>query len=400
MAKLFLVQIGQYLAKPDSGVYQKTMAIYHSFSKRWDVKIVGFGRGTSKGLAHIDWHNCEGLNVWDEVDHWMTSNISVDDVVLFRYPFGSSALLNLMQRWGGQIIFEHNTKEENEAVLTQKRAWKASKIQFSRSFLLYTWNTWVTSKTDESLFGAEVLSYALGGVCVTHEIANYEASRFSGYSTFVLPNGIDSVSNVIKTPEWNRRDLKVVMIIGSFSPWHGIERVVKSIDHIQRVGIHVELDIIGLNDISLFEVQDCDFFKVKFLGIRSDQEIENLMSNYHIAIGSLGLHRIGLNEACPLKVREYWSCGLPVILSYQDTACIEHPEMSDWIVQLASDESPIDWQRVKDYLDELYLKPNWKNQLIVDADRFLKYDTYLDRFNDFVFQHLKRNRPIAGQTDF
>ncbi len=397
MAKLFLIQIGQYLLKPDSGVYQKTMFMYHSFSKRWDVKIVGFGRGISERLDHIDWHNCEGLNVWEEVDQWMTSNINVEDVVLLRYPFGSPALLKLMQRWGSQIFFEHNTKEENEAVLTQKKAWKASKIRFSRSYLHYTWNTWITYSTDESLFGAEVLSYALGGVCVTHEIANYEVSRLNGYSTFVLPNGIDSVSKVIKTPEWNRRDLKVVMIIGSFSPWHGIERVVRSIEHIQKVGIHVELDIIGLNDISLFEVQDCDFFKVKFLGIKSDEEIENLMSNYHIAFGSLGLHRIGLHEACPLKVREYWSCGLPVILSFQDTACIEHPEMSEWIVQLASDESPVDWQRVKDYLDKLYLKPNWKNQLIIDADSFLKYDQYLDSFNDFIFQRLKMNRLVARQ---
>ncbi len=397
MARLFLMQIGQYLSKPDSGVYQKTMSLYHSLSQKLEVKIVGFGRGISESSDLIEWHNCEGLKVWEEVDLWLTTNLKAEDLVLLRYPFGNPAFLKLIERWGQQIFFEHNTKEENEAVLTQKKSWKNTKFMFSRSFFHYTWHTWITNKTDESRFGPKALAHALGGVCVTHEIANYEALRCPGYSTVVFPNGIDSVSNLVQTPEWNGRDLKVVVIIGSFSPWHGIERVIKGFEQMQTVGIHIELDIIGLNDISIFNDLDNDLIKVKFLGIRSKEEIEKLMSNYHVALGSLGLHRIGLNEACPLKVREYWSCGLPVILSYQDTACIDHPEMSKWTVQLAPDESPIDWQRVKHYLDNLYLKTNWKNQLMDDANRYLNYNQYVDRFIDFMFQRFKRNRPTVDQ---
>ena len=38
-----------------------------------------------------------------------------------------------------------------------------------------------------------------------------------------------------------------------------------------------------------------------------------------IAFGTLALHRKQMNEACPLKVREYLAFGLPVVIGYGDT---------------------------------------------------------------------------------
>lgn len=38
-----------------------------------------------------------------------------------------------------------------------------------------------------------------------------------------------------------------------------------------------------------------------------------------MAVSSLALHRDGLNEASPLKTREYLVAGVPVLTAYRDT---------------------------------------------------------------------------------
>jgi len=49
------------------------------------------------------------------------------------------------------------------------------------------------------------------------------------------------------------------------------------------------------------------------------------------ALGTFGLYRKGMDEACPLKVREYLACGLPVIGAYRDT---DIPDEADYYLRL------------------------------------------------------------------
>lgn len=386
MARLFIIHIGQYLNKPNSGVYQKTMSIANSISQDMDVCVVGFGKGVQHQKSSVLWNDCEGLDIWKVIDSWLTAHISKEDRIIIRYPFASRGLLELVSKWGKQVFLEHNTKEESEAIITQRRAWKLNGLSFSMSFLRYTWSTWITKKTQENVLGPLVLSKVAGGICVTHEIAEYEASRYKGYSTYTMPNGIDRISPHSTSLTWNGRSLNLVMILGSFSEWHGVERLVRKIENVEKLGLKVEIDIIGLDGISFLPIKNTSFFRVNFLGIKSEDEIERLMPNYHLAIGSLGLHRIKLKEACPLKVREYWANGLPVILSYNDTACINHIEMEKWVIKMPADESPINWEKVKEYIENLYINLHWKEDLRKDADRFLKYDNYKSDLISFIFK--------------
>ena len=52
-------------------------------------------------------------------------------------------------------------------------------------------------------------------------------------------------------------------------------------------------------------------------------QLNELYPFMHLGIGSLSLHLYNLNEACPLKTREYLAHGLPVILGYKDTDIAE-----------------------------------------------------------------------------
>jgi hypothetical protein len=387
MATLYLMQVGQYLQQPNSGVYQKTMAIFKAFSKKIDVQVVGFGKGEPSHISGVIWNNCEGRNVWQVVEDWTAQHLKQDDRILLRYPFASPNLLTWMKRWGKQVFLEHNTLEENEALLTQVKAWKSMKFKPTRAYLHYTWSTWITKRTDESRFGPLVLAEALGGICVTNEIANYEISRYSNYSTYVLPNGIDKVSNRMDKPVWNGHDIRAVLIIGSFSKWHGVERIFSAIVEKEDAIGSVILDVIGLDDASTFSDDILNSgATVNFLGKMNDFEINQIMHKYHIAIGSLGLHRIGLTEACPLKVREYWANGVPVLLSYEDSACLGDEEMSKWTLKMSADETPVDWTAVREYITSIFQNENWKREILLDANRFLRYENHTDSMQEFLFK--------------
>lgn len=383
----YILHLGQYLTQPMSGVYQKTISLRDSLQDFVQVKVVGFGKGDVPEDSEIIWNNCDKENVWTALELWCTENVAREDRIYLRYPFASKQLLNWMTKWGAQVFLEHNTIEENEAIEIQRRAWKASRMQFSRSFLKYSIDTWLLKKTNETVFGPDVLSKARGGVCVTHEIARYESNRSKGYQTFVFPNAISTVVSNAPLPVWNGRDIKVVMIIGSLSNWHGLERIGKSLDEVFSSDLNVQIDFIGIDEIDwLKKYHGRPGKEVNFLGRKTLSEINKLMEQYHIAIGSLGLHRIGITEACPLKVREYFGNGLPVLLSYDDTACLSNPQMEKWTLKVSADERSFSWLKVRDFLNVLYLNHNWKNELLEDAKRYLTYDQHASDFVQFIFK--------------
>jgi hypothetical protein len=48
-----------------------------------------------------------------------------------------------------------------------------------------------------------------------------------------------------------------------------------------------------------------------FHGFVHGKELDRLFEQNHIAVGSLGIHRIGLNQLSILKAREYCARGIP-----------------------------------------------------------------------------------------
>ena len=77
-------------------------------------------------------------------------------------------------------------------------------------------------------------------------------------------------------------------------------------------------------DFDLIGMRNQDFVEklpenVKAHGYLTQELYEPILETGDIGIGVLGLHRKGLNEASPIKVREYLAYGLPVISGHPDT---------------------------------------------------------------------------------
>ena len=57
-----------------------------------------------------------------------------------------------------------------------------------------------------------------------------------------------------------------------------------------------------------------------------------------IAMGSLGMHRIGLSSGSVLKLREYTARGLPSVIGYNDSMISKD---EPFLLQIPADESPL-----------------------------------------------------------
>ena len=94
--------------------------------------------------------------------------------------------------------------------------------------------------------------------------------------------------------------------------------------------------------------------RVNFIPPVPLNELTGSLEKYHISIGTLGLHRKGLSEACTLKVRESLSRGFPIILGYVDTDLIETGDLLKYTMKVPSDETPIDFTQVAQFASKVF----------------------------------------------
>jgi hypothetical protein len=96
---------------------------------------------------------------------------------------------------------------------------------------------------------------------------------------------------------------------------------------------------------------------VRVYGHLGRADYEALFKNADVAIGSLGLHVLSMDEACPLKVREYLAYGIPVIIGYRDT---DFPNGAPFLLQLPN--APDNVEKNLDQIKEFVYK--WKGRRV------------------------------------
>jgi glycosyltransferase involved in cell wall biosynthesis len=152
------------------------------------------------------------------------------------------------------------------------------------------------------------LDDAAGLVCVSHELAaSFEAS---GKPLAVIANGAD-LQTAAAPAEPSERPL-AVCLIGVPMPWHGLDKLVE----LARAIPEWDFSVIGAGRSSLPADAPSN---VSALDALPRSDYAPLLARADVGIGSLAMHRAGLEEASPLKVREYLAHGLPVIIGFEDT---------------------------------------------------------------------------------
>ncbi len=143
----------------------------------------------------------------------------------------------------------------------------------------------------------------------------------------VIGNGIQLESYNPLPPSHNTTP-RLVFLGSTEQPWHGVDKILCLADRKSDW----MFEIIGLKPDGRNRPN------VVFYGALSRREYEPILVKADVAIGTLALHRKNMNEASPLKVREYLAYGLPVIIGYKDT---DFPESVPFILELPNTEDNV-----------------------------------------------------------
>lgn len=154
------------------------------------------------------------------------------------------------------------------------------------------------------------LRRAAGFVTVSEELARTpEFARFGKLSK-VIPNGYD-LTGIVPLPAPANRTPRLVFVGTPNYPWHGVDKLVQ----FARSYPGLQVDIIGYSDLPGGGEPPPN---LRLHGYLKSSAYLGVLAQADVAIGSLALHRNQLEEASPLKTREYLAYGLPLVLPYRD----------------------------------------------------------------------------------
>lgn len=177
-----------------------------------------------------------------------------------------------------------------------------------------------------------------GLVTVSGELAVSPAFARYRKPTRVIANGID-LDNFDPLPPPSNPVPRLAFIGNPGYLWHGVDKLVT----LARLLPDICFDIIGYDTLPVGR----DFIpssqplpeNLHLHGYLPASEYRKILGKADAAISSLALHRIGLEEASPLKSRECLALGLPLVLAYKDTDLCDLE--ADFLLQIPNKEDNI-----------------------------------------------------------
>jgi glycosyltransferase involved in cell wall biosynthesis len=179
--------------------------------------------------------------------------------------------------------------------------------------------------------GDHLLSYVDGFVCVARELADRDVLVALNRPRIVIGNGIELDAFPVLPEPGNARP-RGVFLGGPRLPWHGVDKIVDLAGHLPEM----DFDVVGPSADELGSSLPPNITVHGFLG---RDEYESVLARADFAIGTLALHRTNLDEATPLKLREYLAFGLPVVLAHEDPDLTTEPAW--FVLQLPNTESNV-----------------------------------------------------------
>lgn len=189
-------------------------------------------------------------------------------------------------------------------------------------------------------------------------VTQAEAPSIWGVRCIQVLNGLDFTTRPMRVVSPAPEAEIHMAAVASMLPWHGYDRLLAGMTAYYHGGereLRFVLHLIGEGpELAKYRsaVRENRLQShVIFHGTQSGDALQAAVSQCHLAIGSLGAHRIGLKKLSTLKSREYCAWGLPSvnatatdILSAGDPFCLYVPE----------GEAPVDMEAVARFYRRVY----------------------------------------------
>jgi hypothetical protein len=146
---------------------------------------------------------------------------------------------------------------------------------------------------------------------------------------------------------------RIIFMTSGTAEWHGLDKILWLSEQCRDW----HFDLIGVDAPSVSRLAGEN---VSAHGFLRHEQYDSLMMTADIAVGTMALHRIGMNQTAPLKVREYLAYGLPTIIGYHDT---DFPQPVDFLLELPNTE-----RNVVSHLEEIeHFVKKWSGKRVPRA---------------------------------
>jgi glycosyltransferase involved in cell wall biosynthesis len=214
-----------------------------------------------------------------------------------------------------------------------------------------------------------------------------------GVTNIPVNNGID-LSGI---PVVHHRDVPSeinFISVSSLKKWHAYERFITGMsDYFRQDGVQpIHFHVVGNGPEydKLFELskqlnlQD----RITFHNHKTGKELDVIYNLSHIAVGTLGFHRIGITNSSSLKNREYFARGLPIVLSTTD---LDMPDELAFVKYVPEGEEPVNITEVVEFARSIYQLPSLNSEVRTYAEENVSWKgkiktvlNYLVNKNDAV----------------
>lgn len=198
----------------------------------------------------------------------------------------------------------------------------------------------------------EIYRLRLKGV-VDKMVTYASVSDIFGVETIKINNGIDIGSIPLKKKRKADKDIHLIAV-AVINIWHGYDRLIEGLkdyynkDPQKKIYLHIVGD--G-NDPESKKYREMvnkynlnDF--ILFYGFKKGDELNELFDRADFAVGSIGVHRIGLTHTNPIKFGEYSARGIPFLYS----GIYDLFENQSFIYKVPNDETPIDVKQLLEFI--------------------------------------------------
>jgi len=221
-----------------------------------------------------------------------------------------------------------------------------------------------------------------------------DEKKIFGQQTIRISNGVDFDAIPLRLTDVAISHEVHIIAVAEVHSWHGFDRFIHGLGKYYRkyqghpnrlVFFHVVGDVwpAEMNGSSVapgfapyIKEYGIERFVV-FHGNLFGHELDRVFDQCVFAVGSLARHRSGITIIKTLKNREYASRGIPFIYSEQDSDFDDKP----YVLKAPADESPIDVERILNFIDNLKLLPeqirqtvehlSWKHQMQIVIENLL-----------------------------
>jgi len=178
---------------------------------------------------------------------------------------------------------------------------------------------------------------------ITHSGSEQE---IFGIPTVKMTNGIDP-SDIQFSQSFNQ-ELTNLMAIAKWQYWHGLDRILRGWQNDESIRLHIVGEGPYLSALKKMSLQN-KLKNITYHGALRGAILDQLFMNCDLGIGTLGIHRKGVNINSSLKHREYCSRGVPFIYSGTDPDF----DQCNFIQRFEEDDSVITIDSLKRFYDHV-----------------------------------------------